>query len=128
MGLDMFLEKAMYADKDTKVLTEKIYWRKAYPIMDWFENHYEGVVNCARYSISLEGLGELYDFVKECIETDLAKLDEINTEWCDAYNMEDWYMEDLKYTKVKLEELFKEAEEDTDWSYAPPFYIFHAWW
>lgn len=126
MGLDMYLERCDRYSEDEFIFKEVVYWRKAYPIMDWFENKLgdnDRLDNCARYNLTINHLKELYEFVNKNISTELGCMDEIICNWYTGDK--EWGMEDLRYTQKKLEEIIKEYEDN---EFNTSFYMFHAWW
>ena len=125
MGLDMYLEKCDRYSEDELILKQVAYWRKAYPIMDWFETKLgdgDKLDNCARYNLTIDYLKELYEFVNRNISTELSYMDEIICNWYTGNK--EWGMADLRYTQRVLEEIIKNHDYEMNTS----FYMFHAWW
>lgn len=89
MGLDMFLQRKYDDVSDEEQL---FYWRKAYPIMDWFENRYDCIHNCEKYDMSYDDLCDLRDWCRKVIEADdFTALDEFDTiEWTTEYEKSQW--------------------------------------
>lgn len=125
MGLDMYLEICDKYSEDEFIFKEVVYWRKAYLIMDWFENKLSNngmLDNCARYTLSIDNLKELYEFVNKNISTELGCMDEIICNWYTGDK--EGGMEDLRYTRRVLGEIIKNHDYEMNTS----FYMFHAWW
>ena len=129
MGLDMYLEKCNRYSEDEIILKQVIYWRKAYPIMDWFETKLGENIridNCARYQVSIEQLKELYEFVNKNISTELGNMDELIYNWYDGDKEQG--MEDLRYTRKMLEIVLDDYKNENEIYSIGTFYMFHAWW
>ena len=121
MGLDMYLEKAERNMEGELVLKEIFYWRKAYPIMDWFEAKFEGIHNCARYNLEADTLLELRNWLVEVVGSELGCVEEGN--WTSSNELEDFDDYHLDWCKSTLEFL-----NSLDLSNDNCFYMLHAWW
>lgn len=126
MGLDMFLQKAKEDDNGNTILTEVLYWRKAYAIMDWFstkinKRYYteEIIHNCAMYSFSKEEIKELIDWCKDFKTEPSTAMGKIKPHWYEE-RWENYEKEECEITIKDLEEIL----QDPDIKY----FIFHAWW
>lgn len=122
MGLDMFLFRV----KDDDKVDELFYWRKAYPIMDWFEEHYDGIGNLEDYPVDKEDLTALREFCINIIaEGNFHEMDSFKSiEWTSEYELKEWsdyHMDYVKSTKSFLDGFLKDNE---DWENI----IFKAWW
>ena len=145
MGLDMYLDNRKYVganyefnnitgnielfrdgkkininfDKVVYVVERVAYWRKANAIHNWFvENIQDGVDDCKEYYVSITQLHNLLDKV-DAVLNDHSLASTIlpsksgfffgNT----AYD--NWYYEDLEYTKEILENIIQNSKpyEDT---------------
>ncbi|MDD3860556.1 MAG: hypothetical protein PHW83_10185 [Bacteroidales bacterium] len=145
MGLDMYLDNRKYIganyefnnitgnielfrdgkkininfDKVAYVVERVAYWRKANAIHNWFvENIQDGVDDCKEYYVSITQLHNLLDKV-DAVLNDHSLASTIlpsksgfffgNT----AYD--NWYYEDLEYTKEILENIIQNSKpyEDT---------------
>lgn len=126
MGLDMYLYGVRYfseyddtndLDKSEKHLVEEIYWRKANAIHNWFVlNVQEGTDNCASYYVSKEALERLMQICDKIIEEpSLAKL-VLPTRggfFFGPTEYDNYYMEEVKYTRNQLKRLLE--EDNYDW-------------
>lgn len=122
MGLDMYLVKG----QDNENEKEIHYWRKAYPIMDWFENQYGGVENLQKYKVSKDDMINLKDYCEEIYgDGHFQEMDELEIKgWTTENELAewfDWHMEHILKTKDFLEQFLK---EENDWE---DIYFF-AWW
>lgn len=88
---------------------EVAYWRKANQIHAWFvKNCQEGVDNCAKYFVSDNDIQNLIDtIIKVLDDHSLAEelLPNQNGFFFGNVDYDDWYFEDLKDTKEKLEDI-----------------------
>jgi len=136
MGLDMYLTAKRYLSKynpeDAKlrelvsaidfgfsgeveqVSFEAMYWRKANAIHNWFvREEQEGVDNCAEYNVSEESLAKLRDICKQVL-IDPSKADELlpaqSGFFFGSTDIDEWYLEQLKYTVERLDVLLELPE------------------
>lgn len=118
MGLDMFLESSK--NDEIKLIH---YWRKAYVIMDWFEDQLGGVGNLEIHKIDKDVLVKLKEFCEKVItDGNFNELDGITKIWVNPNGLEQWseyHMNTIKSTKKVLDEL-----ELDDYDY----FLFHSWW
>lgn len=124
MGLDLWIERRY---DDEKKPTEVMYWRKAYPVMDWFESHFDGVENCKAYEIGKSDIEELRVFCDNIIEEN--RFDEVDTlpivEWTTENEITEWFdwqMDWIKSTLSWIDGFLNNPDED----YSNLFFI--AWW
>lgn len=147
MGLDMYLTKEIYIganyehnevkgsvdirkgglpvainiNKISKVVEEVAYWRKANAIHQWFvDNCQEGIDECQKARVSIEKLNALLDVVIEVLN-DFTKAEKLlpvqEGFFFGATEYDEWYMEDLKYTKETLTEILATASDTDDFYY-----------
>lgn len=129
MGLDMYLNAKRYLHDDNLIseLSEKFpelgdskikhitaevgYWRKANAIHKWFvDNIQKGVDDCGSYEVSKNDLLELLNLVDEVLKNrDQAHklLPCTSGFFFGSTDYDDYYFEDLEYTKNLLERLTK---------------------
>ena len=122
MGLDMFLLRI----KDNNDSEEVYYWRKAYPVMDWFENRFNGVGNLEDYPVTKEDFISLKNFCEKVVsDGHFHEMDEFkNIVWTSEYELTEWFdwnMDSMKSTAKFLSEFL---ENNEDWDNI----IFKAWW
>lgn len=126
MGLDMYLERVEYKD-ETKKITEAMYWRKAYLIMDWFETntHNEnGIDNCARYTISRGQLEKLKKFCEATLEKELTQenlTEALTLTWFTPGQWDEYEKDQLKSTIDFINKELEETDENI-------YYYFLGWW
>jgi hypothetical protein len=84
------------------------YWRKANQIHAWFvDNVQRGVDDCGEYYVSHEKLKELLDLVNKALsKRDPNLLQPRAGFFFGSYDIDEWYWNDLKNTKAKLERIF----------------------
>ena len=84
------------------------YWRKANQIHSWFvKNVQGGVDNCDNYYVSREKLQELLDLVNRALaERNPNLLPPQAGFFFGGTDIDEWYWQDLKDTKKKLERIF----------------------
>ena len=84
------------------------YWRKANQIHAWFvDNVQGGNDNCGEYYVSHEKLKELLDLVNKALANrDPNLLQPRAGFFFGSYDIDEWYWQDLKDTKKKLERIF----------------------
>ena len=138
MGLDMFLSAKRYIspyDEKDILISNKIreasgetfdlsvkwlqfeaaYWRKSSEIHDWFvKNVQNGEDDCREYEVSHEELQELLNTVNKVLEnTSLANelLPTTNGFFFGGVGYDQYYFDDLRYTKERLEYLLKNVSD-----------------
>ena len=136
MGLDMYLTAKRYLSKynpeDAKlrelvsaidfgfpgeveqISFEAMYWRKANAIHRWFVSKVqEGVDNCAEYNVDADDLAELRDICKQIL-VDPSKADQLlppqSGFFFGSTDVDEWYLEQLKYTVDRLDVLLELPE------------------
>lgn len=84
------------------------YWRKANQIHAWFvDNVQQGNDDCGEYYVSHEKLKELLDLVNKALaERNPNLLQPRAGFFFGSYDIDEWYWNDLKNTKTKLERIF----------------------
>ena len=84
------------------------YWRKANQIHSWFVTHVQGGEdNCGEYYVSHEKLKSLLDLVNEALRNrDPNLLPPQAGFFFGSTDIDEWYWQDLKNTKAKLERIF----------------------
>jgi len=84
------------------------YWRKANQIHKWFvDNVQGGNDNCGEYYVSQNKLQELLDLVNRALaERNPALLSPQEGFFFGSTDIDEWYWQDLKNTKEKLERIF----------------------
>lgn len=87
------------------------YWRKAYSICDWFENHIEEdyIESCKDHYVETNYLIELRDICKRILDGDDEARELLPR---GQYEDEEWYMDDVKITYEMLTELDIENNRD----------------
>ena len=145
MGLDMYLNAKRFlwhneselADKLSEnfpelgearvkeVIAQAIYWRKSNAIHKWFvDNVQDGEDDCGNYEVSREQLAELLAVIEEVL-ADKKKAATLLPPQAGFFfgstDVDDWYWEDLKQTKDKLEKLL--AHEMPGW-----WFEYHSSW
>jgi len=85
-----------------------VYWRKANQIHKWFvDNVQGGNDNCGEYYVSQNKLQELLDLVNRALaERNPALLSPQEGFFFGSTDIDEWYWQDLKNTKTKLERIF----------------------
>jgi|LauGreStaDraftv2_3_1035109.scaffolds.fasta_scaffold30672_2 hypothetical protein len=136
MGLDMYLTAKRYLSKynpeDAKlrelvsaidfgfsgeveqISFEAMYWRKANAIHRWFVNEIQdGVDNCAEYNVGEESLAKLRDICKQVL-ADPSQADVLLPPQSGFFfgctEVDEWYLEQLKYTVERLTEILELPE------------------
>ena len=81
------------------------YWRKCNQIHGWFvENVQRGEDNCGEYYVSTTKLQELLDLVNTALtKRDPSLLPPREGFFFGGYDIDEYYWNDLKYTKAQLE-------------------------
>lgn len=155
MGLDMYLylrkyesdldnQKYPFYPKELKELEDKIaqrnfksiytefqvgYWRKANAIHKWFvDNCADGVDECQEIYVTKEKAEELLNFVNQILEDNAKAAELLPTEsgfFFGSTEYDEWYYEDLKYTKELLSDVLRTVR-----SISKPHYsiIYQASW
>lgn len=84
------------------------YWRKANQIHKWFvDNVQRGVDDCGDYYVSHEKLQALLDLVNRALaERNPTLLSPQGGFFFGSTDIDEWYWQDLKNTKTKLERIF----------------------
>jgi len=156
MGLDMFLNRKVFVGQQydhrgveggckfkidgnefecnnvSYVVIEGIYWRKSNQIHKWFvDNIQDGEDNCGTYYVPREALEELYKTVKKVLESRSEETAEelLPTQagfFFGDTEYDEYYWDDLEYTKKKLEEEFEWADSVPDGFYAE--WEYHSSW
>lgn len=145
MGLDMYLNAKRFlwhneselADKLTdnfpelgeakikEVTAQAMYWRKSNAIHKWFvDNVQEGVDDCGSYGVSREQLQSLLAVIEEVLKDRKAAATLLPPQsgfFFGSKDIDDWYWEDLKSTKERLEKLL--AHEMPGW-----WFEYHSSW
>ena len=118
MGLDMFIE----CFKDGEIKSTH-YLRKAYLIMDWFENLKGFIGNLEEYEIDVDELELLKGFCAKVIEDgDFTEVKKMKGVWTTVHPLEqdsDYHMSTVVRTKDFLDSIdFKDYDS----------FRFYAWW
>ena len=100
------------------------YWRKANQIHKWFvDNVQGGNDNCGEYYVSQNKLQELLDLVNRALaERNPTLLSPQGGFFFGSTDIDEWYWNDLKNTKAKLERIFALPEMS-----ALSFYYSSSW-
>lgn len=152
MGLDMYLAKRTYvknwdhmkpaekhkittkgpeaASIDTKkisyIVEDAGYWRKANQIHNWFVNNVQkGEDDCKDYHVSNEQLEELLDVVKQVLKAPNKAKDLLPVQtgfFFGSKEYDQYYFQDLEYTKKLLEDLLKDPA-----NMSADFYYHSSW-
>lgn len=122
MGLDMYLMKKIPNKEDV----ELIYWRKANQVFDWFDRNCanNAIENCVPVPVSTYDLMNLLKDVNAVLEDNSKAKELLPTTsgfFFGSTEYNEWYFDDLKYTKEKLEEVLCDITEDDELE-------FYAWW
>lgn len=135
MGLDMYLEarRSLWSFREgdekkanlvasifpelnglgrpNEVRAELMYWRKANAIHKWFvDNVQEGVDECQQSYVKREDLQHLYNIIEQVlkennIETAMKLLPTQSGFFFGETDIDDWYWDNLKFTKEALEKI-----------------------
>lgn len=93
---------------------EAMYWRKCYPIHDWFvDNVQGGVDDCKRYEVKPEQLIQLAMTIKE-IQENHDRAEELLPPHSGMYGsayLDNHYWANLEYTRGGIEDLFLKIGE-----------------
>ena len=116
---ELYLEVA--ALEVDEIHTEAAYWRKANAIHAWFvENVQDSVDDCGYYDVSQGQLQELLDTVNKVLEDPTLAPELLPTRrgfFFGGSDYDEWYMDDLKYTKERCELLLGDAYKVWDFKY-----------
>ena len=139
MGLDMYLNAKRFLWHSEDELIEKVsnafpelggakikqvtaevgYWRKANAIHKWFvDNVQNGEDDCGDYEVSKEKLKELLDIINQVLanKKKAHKLLPCTTGFFFGnQDYDEYYFEDLEYTKKLLEKLTNNQELEKGW-------------
>lgn len=112
---------AIPTDKITNITTQEMYWRKANAIHKWFvDNVQEGKDDCHRYFVSREQLQKLLQSVNEVIVNHSKANKILPTQegfFFGGTDYDDYYYQDLEYTKNELEKILSKPEDDGTFYY-----------
>lgn len=105
-----------------------LYWRKANAIHGWFVNECaSGVDECQRIYVSRESLVKLRDLCQSVLLQPAMAGDILPPTpgfFFGTYEIDDWYMEDMKHTVNALNHILSTVPADNwDWSF-----IYRASW
>ena len=95
---------------------EAIYWRKANAIHKWFvDNVQDGVDDCRSYYVSRDNLRNLLE-VCETVLKDNSRVEELLPSQSGFFfggtDYDEWYFNDLLYTRDKIDELLSKPDFD----------------
>jgi len=148
MGLDMYLSAKRYLspyDEKDILISNKIreaagetfdlsvkflrfeaaYWRKANAIHKWFVNNVQnGKDDCQEYEVATEQLQELLNTVNQVLKENELALTLLPTGsgfFFGDTSYDEYYFDDLRYTKERLEYLLKNVSDDY-------WFIYRASW
>ena len=155
MGLDMFFSAKRYLsewdDEDKEVITKMNslsegitsewetkevvyqvgYWRKANAIHHWFvQNVQNNVDDCQEHCVSYENIIKLYVTVCEVLEDHSKAEDLLPTEsgfFFGSIDFDDWYFQDLEYTKKILKPLVEKINGEGRELAPYDFYYRSSW-
>ena len=120
MGLDMYLSRVV---NEKRVIV--IQWRKVNCIHAFFERELKTEIeNCEDYKISVEVLKKLQETIQLVLNDNLLASTHLPTQqgfFFGSLEYDEWYFDDLKWTKQTLDTLLKNCEEEET-------FIYHAWW
>lgn len=111
-----------------KYITEEVaYWRKANAIHNWFvQNCQGGVDECQETYVTREKLEELLGVVTAILDAPEGKersklanetLPPSGGFFFGSTDIDDWYYQDLEFTKTKLTEILAEPDDGDDFFY-----------
>ena len=105
-----------------KYIVEEVgYWRKANQIHNWFvTNVQDGEDNCKEYRVGVKQLRILLQEVIQVLDNpNKAKevLPALEGFFFGDYEYNEWYLQDLKDTKIILEDIFKKDNDDAEYTY-----------
>lgn len=147
MGLDMYLNAKRFlwhneedvinqvseafpelgSAKVKQVTAEVGYWRKSNQIHKWFvDNVQNGVDDCGDYEVSYEKLEELLELINKVL-SEKGKADSLLPTQGGFFfgdtKYDDYYFDDLTYTKELLEKLVSNKESMRGW-----YFEYHSSW
>jgi len=101
-------------------ITEEIaYWRKANAIHGWFVREIQGGVDeCQRADVRLEQLKELKSLCERVLENNSLAEELLSPQsgfFFGSYDIDEWYLDGLEYTRDMLNDLFNEPKPDDDY-------------
>ena len=107
------------------------YWRKANQIHNWFvETCQGGVDECQEVYVSIDQMKELADLCRQVI-LDPSKAEELlptsSGFFFGSTDIDEWYIEQLRYTADRLTELVKIAENESKNDNYISFYYQSSW-
>jgi len=116
-GKIVFINK----DKISYIEEEVAYWRKANQIHNWFvKNVQDGEDDCEKYSVSIKELKILLVEINEVLDNPIRAKEILPSAkgfFFGQYEYNDYYLQDLKDTKVILETIFNNHSGDVDYTY-----------
>jgi hypothetical protein len=139
MGLDMYLNarRFLWSAEDSlvdrlssefpeldgakikQVTAEVGYWRKANAVHKWFvDNVQKGVDDCGTYEVSTEQLKELLDIINQVLSNKKKAsvlLPSTSGFFFGNTDYDQYYFEDLEYTKNLIEKLVNDEEKMRGW-------------
>ena len=121
---------------------DKVYWRKANMIHQWFVNNVQkGVDDCSLYELEETSLENLLDIIDRLLDVkttksdvfanDLAKELLPNTEgfFFGSQEYDDWYWEELEDTKIKLNRLLEPIDrKNKEKFYCYTYFTYQSSW
>jgi hypothetical protein len=115
------IEEVMQIENPDESLTIKqtvLYWRKANAIHKWFvDNVQDGNDNCGEYSVYLDQLKDLLELCKKVKDNPNEAPQLLPTTdgfFFGSTEYDEMYMDDIKYTIKRLEEIIKTRENEQD--------------
>lgn len=113
-----------------ELVFEAMYWRKANAIHKWFvDNVQDGKDDCGDYYVDEEQLRALHDTVTKVLDNRKLAGELLPPQsgfFFGSTELDQWYWQDLEYTRDKLTDLlskFAEGEIGWDWSFS-----YHSSW
>ena len=95
------------------------YWRKANAIHKWFIDHCaKGEDDCRSMWVSVKKLEELLDIIKDILFDSSSAKNKLPTQagfFFGSQEYDEWYFEDLKYTKDLLERVLNFLAKNTNY-------------
>lgn len=113
------ISKRNFVSITTNVDCQVGYWRKANAIHSWFvEKCADGVDQCQEIYVSIESAKELKKLCEQVLKNEKQAEDLLPT--CDGFffgttEYDEWYFDDLKYTKDILDKVIKFVESHEDY-------------
>lgn len=156
MGLDMYLDKHVYlgwdhehnrkkvegglpdlskygikSNKVVHVCERAIYWRKVNAIHQWFvKNVQDGVDDCKDYYVDIEKLEELLNIINDVLDNRERANMILPTQggfFFGSTAYDEYYWEDLVYTRDELIRILKEDAEETENNIYASYYYHSSW-